>query len=254
MKAVAACRRKPISFELGGKNPGIVFADCDFERGGGMSNGSSPTRGGVHSTPERVTSTRRFSTSSSRNAQRPGPMPCVGFPPQDKDDSTWGRSISGSTARRCSPIRDSRRRGAQSVVTGGGVKKLGERCAARRTGWSQRRSGPGCPRPSARDEGGNVFGRDAHLAPIDKEEVGRRNWRTTTVDGTSPLTRVWTTTQRADNGCGQAMRSRHLRRQLTGSARPAHALRRAKLSGIGREGGLHSLNYIFRADQHLIKL
>src|SRR5712691_4628858 len=38
MKAVAPTV-KPISFELGGKNPGIVFADCDFDAAvAGMSN------------------------------------------------------------------------------------------------------------------------------------------------------------------------------------------------------------------------
>ena len=54
MKAVAPTV-KPVSFELGGKNAGIVFADCDFEAAAaGMSNAIFSNTGQVCLAPERI--------------------------------------------------------------------------------------------------------------------------------------------------------------------------------------------------------
>src|SRR5437016_12292644 len=87
MKAVAPTV-KPISFELGGKNPGIVFADCDFEAAAaGMSNAIFSNTGQVCLAPDRVYVERpifeRFVAALKAKAE----ALVLGFP-QDKTTNT----------------------------------------------------------------------------------------------------------------------------------------------------------------------
>src|SRR2546425_1415825 len=139
MKAVAPTV-KPISFELGGKNPGIVFADCDFEAAvAGMSNAIFSNTGQVCLAPERVYVDRpifeRFVAALKAKAE----ALVLGFP-QDKATNMGPLFSSQHLAKVLSYYELARKEGAK-VVTGGAVPRFGE---GRDSGaWVQRTAWPG---------------------------------------------------------------------------------------------------------------
>ena len=246
MKAVAPTV-KPISFELGGKNPGIVFADCDFDAAvAGMSNAIFSNTGQVCLAPERVYIERpifeRFVAALKAKAE----ALVLGFP-QDKA-TNMGPLISKQHREKVLSYYELAKKEGAKVVTGGGVPSFGD---ARDSGaWIQPTLWTGLPE-TARAVKEEIFGPCAHLAPFDKEEeaVAMAN---DTVYGLAST--VWTTNLARGHRVGQAMEVgiswvncwflRDLRTPFGG----------AKLSGIGREGGLHSLNFYSEPTNICIKL
>ena len=246
MKAVAPTV-KPISFELGGKNAGIVFADCDFDAAAaGMANAIFANCGQVCLAPERVYVERpifdRFVAALKQKAE----AYVIGWPSDAK--TTMGPLISKPHREKVLSYYELARKEDATVVTGGGVPKFGD--ARDHGAYVQPTLWTGLPE-TARTVREEIFGPCAHIAPFDREEEAIAMANDTKYGLAST---VWTTNLSRGHRVAQAMEVgiswvncwflRDLRTPFGG----------AKLSGIGREGGLHSLNFYSEATNVCIKL
>ncbi|CAG4888810.1 2-hydroxymuconic semialdehyde dehydrogenase [Paraburkholderia saeva] len=227
---------KDISFELGGKNAAVVFADADFDAAvAGVLKSSFTNAGQVCLCSERVYVERpifeRFVAALKTQAEALQ----VGAP--DDPSTTMGPLISrGHREKVLSYFRLAVEEGA-TVVTGGKVPQFGDHrdhgAFVLPTIWT------GLP-DTARCVKEEIFGPVCHIAPFDSEDevIGRVN------DSAYGLAAsVWTT---------QLARGHRVARQIeTGivwvNAWFVRDLRTpfggTKLSGIGREGGRHSLDF-----------
>lgn len=227
---------KDISFELGGKNAAVVFADADFDAAvDGIVKSSFTNAGQVCLCSERVYVERpifdRFVAALKARTEALR----VGAP--DDPATTMGPLISsGHREKVLSYFRLAVEEGA-TVVTGGGVPVFGD---ARDNGaFVQPTIWTGLP-DNARCVTEEIFGPVCHIAPFDSEdEVIRR-----VNDSAYGLAAsVWTThlarghrvAKRIETGIVwlNAWFVRDLRTPFGGT----------KLSGIGREGGRHSLDF-----------
>lgn len=235
MKAVAD-GVKNVSFELGGKNAAVVFADADFGAAvDGVLRSSFTNAGQVCLCSERVYVERsifeRFVAALKEKAETLK----VGSPYEA--GTTTGPMISkGHREKVLGYFRLAVEEGA-TVVTGGGVPHFGNGCDngafVQPTIWT------GLP-DTARCVTEEIFGPVCHIAPFDSEEevVRRVN------DSAYGLAAsIWTTNLgRAHRVAPQletgivwvnAWFVRDLRTPFGG----------AKLSGFGREGGRHSMDF-----------
>jgi aminomuconate-semialdehyde/2-hydroxymuconate-6-semialdehyde dehydrogenase len=246
MKA-AADGARPVSLEMGGKNAAIVFADCDMDAAiEGTLRSCFANSGQVCLGTERVYVERpifnEFVQRLKQGAEkmRPGlpTDPASGMGPlisqehRDKVLSYYRKAVEEGAA----------------VVTGGGIPDMP---AALQGGyWVQPTIWTGLPDSAAvlREE---IFGPCCHIAPFDTEEevVRRAN------DNPYGLaSAIWTThLQRAHRMAGAIEAGivwvnswflRDLRTPFGG----------AKQSGIGREGGVHSLEFYTELKNVCIKL
>jgi len=246
MRAVAPTV-KPVSFELGGKNAGIVFADCDFDAAvAGMANAIFSNCGQVCLAPERVYVERpifeRFVAALKHKAE----AYVMGWPSDSK--TSMGPLISKLHREKVLSYYELAVKEGATVVTGGGVPKFGD---ARDNGaYVQPTLWAGLPE-TARTVKEEIFGPCAHVAPFDREEEAIAMANDTRYGLAST---VWTTNLSRGHRVAQAMEVgiswvncwflRDLRTPFGG----------AKLSGIGREGGLHSLNFYSEPTNVCIKL
>lgn len=235
MKA-ASTGVRPVSLELGGKNPGIVFSDCDFEAAvAGISRAAFMNCGQVCLGTERVYVQReifeRFVQALRESAE--------GLKPGHPSDKTTGMGPLISLQHREKVLRYYRmaqEEGAR-VVCGGGVPKMAQALAG--GAWIQPTIWTGLPESSrvVREE---IFGPCCHIAPFNTEEEALALANDTPYGLAAT---VWT----RDLGRSRRMAAginagivwinswflRDLRTPFGGS----------KLSGIGREGGVHSLEF-----------
>ncbi|QBR00955.1 2-hydroxymuconic semialdehyde dehydrogenase [Paraburkholderia pallida] len=235
MKAVAD-GVKEVSFELGGKNAAVVFADADFDAAvEGVLKSSFTNAGQVCLCSERVYVERpifeRFVAALKARTEALR----VGAP--DDPAATMGPLISrGHRDKVLSYFRLALEEGAQ-VVTGGGVPAFGD---ARDSGaFVQPTIWTGLP-DTARCVREEVFGPVCHLAPFDTEDevIGRVNdsaYGLAASVWTTQLARGHRVARRIETGIVwlNAWFVRDLRTPFGGT----------KLSGIGREGGRHSLDF-----------
>ena len=246
MKAVAPTV-KPVSFELGGKNPGIVFADCDFEAAvAGMANAIFANCGQVCLAPERVYVERPIFERFVAGLKHKAEAYVLGWPSDSK--TTMGPLISKLHREKVLSYYELARKEGATEVTGGGIPKFGD---ARDNGaYVQPTLWTGLPE-TARTVREEIFGPCAHIAPFDTEEQAIAMANDTKYGLAST---VWTTNLSRGHRVAQAMEVgiswvncwflRDLRTPFGG----------AKLSGIGREGGLHSLNFYSEPTNVCIKL
>lgn len=246
MKTVAASV-KPVSFELGGKNAAIVFADCDFEDAAeGVSEAVFLNTGQVCLCAERVYVERaiydRFVDALKRKAERVR----VGSPWEKATD--LGPLISSQHREKVlSYYRLARSEGA-TLVTGGGIPEFGS--ILDQGFYLEPTIYTGLPE-SARSVKEEIFGPVCHIAPFDTEEeaVSMAN---DTKYGLAAS--IWTTNLRRGHRVAQQMNVgitwvncwflRDLRTPFGGVG----------LSGIGREGGMHSLNFYSQLNNICIRL
>jgi len=246
MRAAAEGAR-PVSLEMGGKNAAIVFADCDFDAAiEGTLRSCFVNCGQVCLGTERVYVERpifdKFVAALKAGAEamkfgRPedpatGIGPLISKEHQNKVVSYYEKAVA---------------EGAK-VITGGSVPRMGgdldQGCWIQPTIWT----GLADDAAVCREE---VFGPCCHVAPFDsEEEVVRR----TNDNAYGLATAIWTTNlARAHRVAGRievglawvnSWFLRDLRTPFGG----------AKQSGIGREGGVHSLEFYTELKNVCIKL
>jgi aminomuconate-semialdehyde/2-hydroxymuconate-6-semialdehyde dehydrogenase len=246
MKTVAASV-KPVSFELGGKNAAIVFADCDFEEAvNGVSEAVFLNTGQVCLCAERVYVEREIFGRFVEALKRKAESLRVGSPLEKTTD--LGPLISAQHREKVlSYYRLAREEGAE-VVTGGGVPEFSN--ALDKGFYVQPTIYTGLPE-SARCVKEEIFGPVCHLAPFDTEEEA-----VTLANDTKYglAASIWTTNLKRGHRVAQRMNVgitwvncwflRDLRTPFGG----------AGLSGIGREGGMHSLNFYSELSNICIRL
>jgi aminomuconate-semialdehyde/2-hydroxymuconate-6-semialdehyde dehydrogenase len=246
MKSVASTV-KPVSFELGGKNAAIVFADCNFDEAvNGLAEAVFLNTGQVCLCAERVYVERRvFSAFVDALKQKAEGMH-PGWPTDAETD--LGPLISAQHREKVlSYYRLAEEEGA-TLITGGGVPTFGDN---RDHGfYVQPTIYTGLPE-LARSVKEEIFGPVCHIAPFDSEEqaVAMAN---DTKYGLAAS--IWTTNLKRGHRVAQRMNVgitwvncwflRDLRTPFGG----------AGLSGIGREGGVHSLNFYSELNNVCIRL
>ena len=246
MKTVAATV-KPVSFELGGKNAAIIFADCDFEDAvNGMSDAAFLNTGQVCLCAERVYVERpiyeRFVESLKRKAEGLR----VGSPLEKATE--FGPLISAAHREKVLAYYRLAREEGATVVTGGGIPHFGN--ALDNGFYIQPTIYTGLPE-SARCVKEEIFGPVCHVAPFNTEEEAI-SMANDTKYGLAAS--IWTTNLKRGHRVAHAMNVgitwvncwflRDLRTPFGG----------AGLSGIGREGGMHSLNFYSELNNICIRL
>ena len=246
MRAVAPTV-KPISFELGGKNAAIVFADCDFDETiDGLADAVFLNTGQVCLCAERVYVERgifdRFVSALKQKAE--GLV--LGWPSDSK--TTTGPLISKELRAKVLSYYELARKEGATVVTGGGMPKFGD---ARDNGFYIQPTMFTGLSESARCVKEEIFGPVCHLAPFDTEEEAITKANDTKYGLAAS---VWTTNLKRGHRVAEKLRVgitwvncwflRDLRTPFGG----------AGLSGIGREGGMHSLNFYSELNNICVKL
>jgi aminomuconate-semialdehyde/2-hydroxymuconate-6-semialdehyde dehydrogenase len=246
MKTVAASV-KPVSFELGGKNAAIVFADCDFEDAvTGISEAAFLNTGQVCLCAERVYVERSIFERFVEALKGKAESLRIGSPLDGTTD--LGPLISRQHREKVlSYYRLAREEGA-AVVSGGGVPEFGN--GLDKGFYVQPTIYTGLLE-SARCVKEEIFGPVCHVAPFDTEEeaVSMAN---ETKYGLAAS--IWTTNIKRGHRVAQRMNVgitwvncwflRDLRTPFGGVG----------LSGIGREGGVHSLNFYSELNNICIRL
>jgi aminomuconate-semialdehyde/2-hydroxymuconate-6-semialdehyde dehydrogenase len=233
---VAADRVKAVSFELGGKNAGLVFADASLDAAVEGSVRSVFTNGGqVCLCTERLYVERSiFDEFCSRLAQRASEL-TYGWP---ADEATMNMPLISKQHRdKVLSYYDLARTEGAEVLAGGGVPSFGD---ARDGGcYVQPTVVTGLP-ADARTNTEEIFGPICHIAPFDTEEEA---YALANGSEYGLAATVWTRDVGRAHRAGPALDVgivwvntwflRDLRTPFGGM----------KLSGIGREGGTHSLDF-----------
>ena len=246
MKA-AAVGLRDVSFELGGKNAALVFADCDIDKAiEGTMRSVFLNSGQVCLGTERVYVERPiFDEFVSRLAQQAAGLK---LGPSDDDASTMGPLISLTHRDKVlSYYAKAKEDGAVVVLGGGAAKMPGDLVNG---AWVEPTIWTGLSEDSAviREE---IFGPCCHIAPFDSEDevIALAN---DTPYGLSAS--VWTENSARSHRVSAQLEVgiawvnswflRDLRTAFGG----------AKQSGIGREGGVHSLEFYTELRNVCIKL
>ncbi len=246
MKTVAASV-KPVSFELGGKNAAIVFADCDFaDTVDGISEAAFRNTGQVCLCTERVYVERAIFEKFVEALKRKAESLRIGSPLEKTTE--LGPLISSQHRDKVlSYFRLAREEGAEAI-SGGGIPKFGNELD--HGFYVQPTIYTGLPE-SARCVKEEIFGPVCHIAPFNTEDeaVSMAN---DTKYGLAAS--IWTTNLKRGHRVAQRMNVgitwvncwflRDLRTPFGGVG----------LSGIGREGGTHSLNFYSELNNICIQL
>jgi aminomuconate-semialdehyde/2-hydroxymuconate-6-semialdehyde dehydrogenase len=235
MRAVAP-KVRPVSFELGGKNAAVVFADANLDKAvDGLARSVFLNTGQVCLCTERVYVERPiFDEVAAGLAERAKALR-LGRP--DDPATTTGPLIStGHREKVLSYLKLAQEEGA-SVLAGGGIPSLGAELDA--GAWIEPTLWAGLDN-SHRTVREEVFGPVAALIPFDTEQEAVR-LANDTAYGLAAVT--WTSNLERGHRIAQQMRVgmswvntwylRDLRSPFGGVG----------LSGIGREGGEHSLHF-----------
>lgn len=245
--AAAAKGVRPVSFELGGKNAGIVFADADFDKAiAGITRSAFENCGQVCLGTERVYVQRpifdKFVAALKEKAES------LKIGPPNEPGVGLGPLISAEHKEKVMSYYEKARAEGAKVVTGGGAPEMkGDYVQGH---WVQPTIWTGLPEssPIIREE---IFGPCCHIAPFDTEEEAIALANDTPY---GLATTVWTTDLSTAHRMAAEIKVglcwinswflRDLRTAFGGS----------KASGIGREGGVHSLEFYTDLRNVMIKL
>ena len=245
--AAAAKGVRPVSFELGGKNAGIVFADADFDKAiAGITRSTFENCGQVCLGTERVYVQRpifdKFVAALKEKAES------LKIGPPNEPGVGLGPLISAEHKEKVMSYYEKARAAGAKVVTGGGAPEMKGDYAQGH--WVQPTIWTGLPEssPIIREE---IFGPCCHIAPFDTEEEAIALANDTPY---GLATTVWTTDLSTAHRMAAEIKVglcwinswflRDLRTAFGGS----------KASGIGREGGVHSLEFYTDLRNVMIKL
>ena len=246
MKA-AAVGVRDCSLELGGKNAGVVFADCDMDKAiEGTLRSCFANCGQVCLGTERVYVERPIFDEFVARMKDGAESFTLGRPEDDATD--LGPLISQQHQTKVlSYFRNAIDEGA-TVVTGGGIPDMPEDLAGGY--WIQPTIWTGLPEDATvvREE---IFGPVCHITPFDTEEEACRMANDTPYGLAATL---WTENVSRAHRVADKLEAgivwvnswflRDLRTPFGGS----------KQSGIGREGGVHSLEFYSELKNICIKL
>lgn len=246
MKTVAASV-KPVSFELGGKNAAIVFADCDFEEAiNGISEAVFLNTGQVCLCAERVYVERAIFERFVEALKHKAESLRSGSPLENTTD--LGPLISAQHREKVLSYYKLAREEGAIVVTGGSVPEFGNDLDK---GFYVQPTIYTGLRESARCVKEEIFGPVCHVAPFDAEDEAVRMANDTKYGLAAS---IWTTNLKRGHRVAQLMNVgitwvncwflRDLRTPFGGVG----------LSGIGREGGMHSLNFYSELNNICIRL
>jgi aminomuconate-semialdehyde/2-hydroxymuconate-6-semialdehyde dehydrogenase len=246
MKSVAD-RVKPVSFELGGKNAGLVFTDADLDAAVEGSVRSVFTNGGqVCLCTERLYVERPvFEEFTARLAERAGRLK---FGRPADEDTTMMPMISAEHRDKVLSYYELAKDEGAEIRAGGGVPRFGD---DRDGGYYVEPTVlTGLPRDSRvnREE---IFGPVCHITPFDTEAeavelANDSEYGLAATVWTSSLNRAHRVARSLEAGLVwvNTWYLRDLRTPFGG----------VKLSGIGREGGTHSLDFYSEPTTITIKL
>lgn len=246
MKAAAEGMRD-VSFELGGKNAGIVFADCDFEKAvDGIYRSSFLNSGQVCLGTERVYVERpvfeQFVAALKSKVEK------VKHGRPDDPEANFGPMISHEHQQKVLSYYKKAVEEGATVVIGGGVPPMSDELTS--GSWVEPTIWTGL-NENATVMKEEVFGPCCHIAPFDDEQEVIRLANDTayglsTTIWTKDLSRAHRVAARVEVGITwiNSWFLRDLRTAFGGS----------KQSGIGREGGVHSLEFYTETRNICVKL
>ena len=234
--AAAAQGLRSVSFELGGKNPALVFADCDLDFAIQTTIRSTFINcGQVCLGTERIYVERSLFPTFVQRLKEATEKLKIG--PPKEPGVTLGPLISQAHREKVLSYYQLAVDEGATVVTGGGIPEMPGELA--KGSWVEPTIWTGLP-PSARTNREEVFGPCCHIAPFDTEEEAIRLANDTLYGLTSV---VWTRDLARAHRVAAQLQSgitwvnswflRDLRTPFGGM----------KHSGIGREGGVHSLEF-----------
>jgi aminomuconate-semialdehyde/2-hydroxymuconate-6-semialdehyde dehydrogenase len=243
----AAVGVRDVSFELGGKNPAVIFADCDLNAAiEGVGRACFSNTGQVCLGTERVYVERPLFNDFVRALKKKAEALRLG----DPHDKTTDLGPLISLAHRdkvLSYYQRAKEEGA-TIVTGGGIADMPGALA--NGAWIQPTIWTGLPEssPVVREE---IFGPCCHIRPFDTEEEAIQLANDTPYGLAATL---WTQNAARANRVARRIHVglmwincwflRDLRTPFGG----------AKQSGIGREGGVHSLEFYTEMRNVCLKL
>lgn len=245
--AAAAPTVKALSFEMGGKNPAIVFADADLNAAvTALARAAFLNTGQVCLAPERIYVERPVFAGFVAGMKARAAALKPGLP--HAEGTNFGPLISEEHRRKVLEYYRLAVEEGATVEAGGGVPDLAGDAASgyfvEPTIWT------GLTHDSrvCREE---IFGPCCAIIPFDSEEEAIRLGNDTDYGLASS---IWTEDLKRAHRVGQAMHVgvcwvncwflRDLRTPFGG----------AKMSGIGREGGAHSINFYSEPSNICIKL
>ena len=246
MKAAAEGMRD-VSFELGGKNAGIVFADCDFDAAvEGIFRASFLNSGQVCLGTERVYVERaifdRFVQALKVKVE------AVRYGRPQEAGVTYGPLISHEHRAKVLSYYERARQEGATVISGGGVPDMP--ADLRDGAWVQPTIWTGLPDHASviKEE---IFGPCCHLRPFDTEDevvnlANDTDYGLSTTIWTRDLARAHRVAARVEVGITwvNSWFLRDLRTPFGGAGQ----------SGIGREGGVHSLAFYTETRNVCVKL
>ena len=244
---VAADGVKNVSFELGGKNAAVVFADADFDEAiKGTARSTFTNCGQICLCSERVYVHRTIFEKFVSVLKTETEKLVLGMPYER--NTTTGPLISKDHRDKVLSYYQLAREEGATIVTGGGVPRFGDE---RDDGYFVEPTILIGLNDNARCIKEEIFGPICHITPFDDEEgviklVNDSEYGLTAILWTENLNRAHRVARQIDAGIVwvNTWYLRDLRTPFGGM----------KLSGIGREGGLHSLNFYSEFTNICVKL
>jgi len=243
----AAKGARPVSMEMGGKNSAIVFADCDFEAAiEGTLRSAFVNSGQVCLGTERVYVERPLFERFVAELKKQAEQWKIGVP--EDENTKMGPVISKEHQNKILSYYQLAVQEGANVVTGGGVPSMSE--SLKNGMWVQPTIWTGLPE-NARVMKEEIFGPCCHISPFDSEEevltkANDNDYGLACAIWTRDLARAHRVAAKMQVGIAwvNSWFLRDLRTPFGGS----------KQSGIGREGGVHSLEFYTELKNVCVKL